>query len=431
MQDASNCTSARSPQNIGGRIISNNTFVKASDLRGLSQLGFAAAVGLTDLVEQMHRTISRAPPPFGASVQEPTSGVTGLVYRGVRNAMRLTGGGIDLALALFGPRPQTARPSRSRDAALAALNGVLGDYLVKTNNPLALPMQLRHEGHILQLDRQSLSGAVPSPGKRLLVLVHGLCLSDLQWERKGHDHGACLAHEFGFTPVYLYYNTGLHISANGRLFASMLEELVAQWPAPIEDFVIIGHSMGGLVARSACHYGDAAGHCWRRLLHKLIFLGTPHHGAPLERAGNWIELLLGKSPYTAAFTRLGRIRSAGISDLRHGNLVDEDWEGRDRFAHKGDSRTKVPLPRDVACYAIAGTTAQEAGGLSDRLVGDGLVPVASALGHHRNAARALPIPRDRQWIGRGLSHLDLLSRSDVYEQIAGWLKPNRESGAPR
>jgi len=409
----------------------NKTFGIASDLRGLSQLGFAAAVGLTDLVEQMHGTISRAPPPLGAPVQEPTSGVTGLVYHSIRAAMRLTGGGIDLALALFGPRPQTARPSRSRDAALAALNGVLGDHLVETDNPLALPMQLRHEGHTLQLDRQSLSSAIPSPSKRLLVLVHGLCLSDLQWERKGHDHGACLAREFGFTPVYLYYNTGLHVSTNGRLFASMLEQLVAQWPAPIEDLVIIGHSMGGLVARSACHYGDAAGHCWRRRLHKLIFLGTPHHGAPLERAGNWIELVVGKSPYTAAFTRLGKIRSAGISDLRHGNLVDEDWEGRDRFAHKGDSRTKVPLPRDVACYAIAGTTAQEAGGLSDRLVGDGLVPVASALGHHRNAARALPIPRDRQWIGRGLSHLDLLSRSDVYEQIAGWLKPNRESGAPR
>ena len=431
MQDTSNCTFATSPQDTESRMIPNKTFVMASDLRGLSQLGFATAVGLTDLVEQMHGTISRAPPPFGAAVQEPTRGVTGLVYNSIRGAMRLTGGGIDRALALLGPRPQSAGSSRSRDAALAALNGVLGDHLVETDNPLALPMQLRHEGRTLQLDRQSLSDTVPSPSKRLLVLVHGLCLSDLQWKRKGHDHGACLAHEFGFTPVYLYYNTGLHVSANGRLFASMLEELVAQWPAPIEDFVIIGHSMGGLVARSACHYGDAAGHCWRRGLRKLIFLGTPHHGAPLERAGNWVELVVGKSPYTAAFTRLGKIRSAGISDLRHGNLVDEDWEGRDRFAHKNDSRTKVPLPRDVACYAIAGTTAQEAGGLSDRLVGDGLVPVASALGHHRNAARALPIPRNHQWIGCGVSHLDLLCRPDVYERIASWLKPNRQRGASR
>ena len=149
----------------------NKTFGIASDLRGLSQLGFAAAVGMTDLVEQMHGTISRAPPPFGAPVQEPTSGVTGLVYHSIRAAMRLTGDGIDLALALFGPRPQTARPSRSRDAALAALNGVLGDHLVETDNPLALPMRLRHEGHTLQLDRQSLSSAVPSASKRLLVLV--------------------------------------------------------------------------------------------------------------------------------------------------------------------------------------------------------------------------------------------------------------------
>jgi pimeloyl-ACP methyl ester carboxylesterase len=399
------------------------TLLASSDLRGFSQLGFAAAVGLTDLVEQMHRTISRAPLPFGAPVQEPTSGVTGLVYHGIRGAMRLTGGGIDAALAFLGPRPQTAPPSLRRDAALAALNGVLGDHLVESDNPLALSMQLRHEGRNLLLDRQSLSVAIPRPSERLLVLVHGLCLSDTQWTRKGHDHGASLAQEFGFTPVYLYYNTGLHVSANGRLFASLLDDLIAQWPAPIEDLVIIGHSMGGLVARSACHYGDAAGHCWRRRLRKLVFLGTPHHGAPLERAGNWIESVVGMSPYMAAFTRIGKIRSAGITDLRYGNLVDEDWDGRDRFAHKNDSRSKVHLPEDVACYAIAGTTAQEAGGLSDRLVGDGLVPVASALGQHPNAARALPIPEERQWIGRGMSHLDLLCRSDVYERIAGWLKP--------
>jgi len=402
----------------------NKTFVASSDLRGLSQLGFAAAVGVTDLVEQMHRTISRAPLPFGTPVQEPTGGVTGLVYQSIRGAMRLTGGGIDAALALLGPRPQTAPPSRSRDARLAALNGVLGDHLLETDNPLALPMQLRHEGRALRLDRRSLSAALPCPGKRLLVLVHGLCLSDLQWNRKGHDHGACLARDLGFTPVYLYYNSGLHVSANGRRFASLLEELIAQWPVPIEDFVIIGHSMGGLVARSACHYGDAAGHCWRRRLRKLVFLGTPHHGAPLERAGNWVESVVGKNPYTAAFTRLGKIRSAGITDLRYGSLVDEDWDGRDRFAHKSDPRGEVALPEDVACYAIAGTRAREAGGLSERLVGDGFVPVASALGHHQNAARALPLPQDRQWIGRGLSHLDLLCRPDVYERIAGWLKPS-------
>lgn len=123
--------------------------------------------------------------------------------------------------------------------------------------------------------------------------------------------------------------SGLHIPTNGREFADLLEALITCWPVPVEELAIIGHSMGGLLARSAWHYGNAAGHDWSRHLNKLVFLGTPHHGAPLERGGNWVDIVLGASPYTAPFARLGRIRSAGITDLRHGYLLDEDWEGRE------------------------------------------------------------------------------------------------------
>ena len=187
--------------------------------------------------------------------------------------------------------------------------------------------------------------------------------------------------------------------SNGRAFAEALEALVAAWPVEIEDFVVIGHSMGGLVARSACAYGEEAGHAWRGKLRTLVFLGTPHHGAPLERIGNWVDVILGKAPYVAAFGRLGKIRSAGVTDLRYGNLMDEDWQGRDRFAREPDSRRPVPLPEGVACYAIAATTAKEAGGLKDRLVGDGLVPVASALGHHKDRGEGAALSR-RPAMGR-------------------------------
>lgn len=401
---------------------SDRASISTSDLRGLAGLGFAAALGLTDLVEQMHHTISRRPGPFGAPVAEPTSGVAGLVYRSIRGAMRLTGSGVNGVLAQFDGVAGEELPSRRRDAGRAALNGVLGDYLVQTGNPLGLTMKFRHEGQTLQSDALAPARATG----RVLVLVHGLCMSDLQWNRKEHNHGAELAREFGFTPVHLFYNTGMHISANGRRFAALLEELVEQWPAPIHDFVIIGHSMGGLVARSACHYGDESGHRWRQLLRKLVFLGTPHHGAPLERAGGWVDEIVGSIPYAAPFTRLGKIRSAGITDLRHGNLLDEDWRGRDRFADKNDTRTLVPLPERVACYAIASTVATDSTGLSARLGGDGLVPLDSALGRHKNPALTLPIPRDRQWVGSGIGHLDLLGRQEVYEQIARWLASNGE-----
>lgn len=117
---------------------------------------------------------------------------------------------------------------------------------------------------------------------------------------EGARYGAHLARDLGCTPIYLHYNTGLHISTNGRAFAAMIEALLRHWPVPAEQLVIVGHSMGGLVTRSACHYGALAGHAWLRRLHTIVFLGTPHHGAPLERVGNWVNVMLGANPYTAA-----------------------------------------------------------------------------------------------------------------------------------
>jgi pimeloyl-ACP methyl ester carboxylesterase len=187
-------------------------------------------------------------------------------------------------------------------------------------------------------------------------------------------------------------------------------------------FAIVGHSMGGLVARSAWHYGTAAGHTWPALLRHMVFLGTPHHGAPLERGGNWIDIVLGMSRYTVPFARLGKLRSAGITDLRHGYLVDEDWRGRDRFARSGAHRRALPLPANVRCQAIAVTTGKEVGGLGDRLLGDGLVPVASALGRHPEAERDLGFAPEAQWTGRDMNHLDLLSSPEVYRQIRNWLE---------
>jgi pimeloyl-ACP methyl ester carboxylesterase len=190
---------------------------------------------------------------------------------------------------------------------------------------------------------------------------------------------------------------------------------------PVDELVILAHSMGGLVSRSACHYGAQAGHGWLRRLRKLVFLGTPHHGAPLERIGNWVHLALGVSPYTASFGRLARIRSAGITDLRHGSLLDEEWEGRDRFRAARDHRKPVSLPAGVKCYAIAATKAGKGGSRSTPLPGDGLVPVDSALGRHQRPELTLPFARSRQWVGHGMNHFELLDRPEVYDRLRRWL----------
>ena len=389
-----------------------------SDLRGFQQLANDATVGLTDVVEAMHRTIARPPVLFGTAPDGRTGGVTGFVYRTVRGVTRGVGAGIDALLAMLAPLVATRPSSPRREAVLAALNGVLGDYLVASGNPLAIGMELRHEGRSVPLDRVSLRGAFPEATGRLLVLVHGLCMNDRQWTRDGHDHGTALARTLDGTSLYLRYNSGLHVSTNGRALADLMEALVAAWPVPVEHVAFVAHSMGGLVVRSACHHAEAVGHRWRTRLDAMVFLGTPHLGAPGERAGAWADYVIALSPYTAPFARLGGVRSAGIKDLRHGSVRDEDWQERP----PPGGRPVVPLPAGVRCFAIAASRqARPAARVPARLRGDGLVPVTSALGRHRDPARGLALPPDRQWIGFGMDHFDLLARTDVCVRIATWL----------
>ena len=395
--------------------------IHPSDIRALARLATDATVGLTDLVEAVHHTVTRLPGSAVVPAPVRTRGITGFVYRTVRGVARMAGGGIDMLLAQLLPYLGEHDSSPQREAVLAALNGVFGDHMAHTGNALAIPMRLRLNGQPLRLEREALRTAIPDAGGRILVLAHGLCMNDLQWRRLGHDHGAALARELGYTPLYLHYNSGLHVSANGRAFADLLEKLVQEWPQPVEQLAIVGHSMGGLVARSACHYGGAANHAWLKQLRKLAFLGTPHHGAPLERIGNWVHGMLQATRYVAPFARLGRVRSAGITDLRHGNLLDEDWSGRDRFARAPDARQPLPLPPGVQCYTIAATLGKTVGSLRDRMLGDGLVPLDSALGIHQHAERRLSFPPAQQWVACETGHMDLLSSPEVYARVRGWL----------
>ncbi len=384
----------------------------AADLHGVARLAFEATAGLVDVVERMHHTIQRRPWPLGKPKTGSTRGITGFVYRTVRGSVRLIGRGIDASLApVVELMPEGAAGPR-RDALLAAINGVYGDYLARTGNPLAIPMSVRFRGQPLDLADPggSLRAAGgPAPTGRLLVLVHGLCMNDLQWRRDGHDHGEALAEALGCTPLYLRYNSGLRVADNGAEFAETLEQLVAAWPCPVEQVTILGHSMGGLVARSACHHGEARRHAWLERLRKLVFLGTPHHGSPLERGGHGLDYLMSLSPYSAPLTRLGRSRSAGIRDLRHGTVI--------RGKHR-----PVPLPAHVACYAAGAMLGEHRGVVAERLVGDGLVPLDSALGLHKDPAHGLGLPKSRQWIGSPMGHLELLSRPEVYRQLEVWLR---------
>lgn len=392
-----------------------------ADVRGLSQLGVDAGVGLTNLVEQMHGTIAARRAPLGTPHRTGTRGLTGFVYGSVRGGMRLVGRGVDGALGWLQPHGPQAATTPAREAALSAINGVWGDHLAASGNPLAIAMSLRVDGQPVDLGRDGLAAAFPGARDRVAVLIHGLGMNDLQWEREGHHHGHLLARELGCSVLAAHYNTGLHVSHNGARLAALLERLVRDWPVPLRELLLVGHSMGGLVARSATWEAERQGLAWRQRLGALVCLGTPHHGALLERGGHLVDTLFDMSPYVAPFTRLGKARSAGITDLRWGNLRDEDWQGRDPHEQAQDDRSLTPLPAGVPVYLLAATTVAEPHGLRHALVGDGLVTVASAWGEHRDPARTLAVPASHKRLVTQANHWDLLGRPEAADALRAWL----------
>lgn len=405
-----------------------------SDIRGIAKLATRATVGVAGIAEGVHRSVWDRLGAPGGDVPGRTRGLTGLVYRSIDRVTRMVGRGVDAVLANAQPWVDPGGPRGpgrpGRDAVLAALNGVIGDRLVADDNPLAIPMSLHHRGEVLDEDAPPLEA-----GGKLLLLVHGLCRNESHWRAgpEGHevDHGEALAAALDYTPVSVRYNTGLHVSTNGRELSARLEGLLAGWPTPIEELAVVAHSMGGLVTRSAIECARRDGSDWPGHLKHVVFLGTPHHGAPLERAGNWVDAVLAGTPYTAPFAKLGMLRSAGITDLRYGHVVDEDWSGRDRFARAPDHRRVVPLPEGVACHAVAATTAAGRGVLSDRLVGDGLVPVRSALGMHDDPKRVLRFAADDRLVVRGTNHMGLLASPEVTRGLLKWLEPEASTDRTR
>lgn len=384
-----------------------------SDLRGLAKLSVDGALGITDVVERLHATIQATRLPLGASTNRRTRGITGLVYRAVRTGMQWTGVGIDLALTPFtASLPHLPEASR-RDWLLAIMNGTHGDHLAQTGNPLAIAMSLRHEGQPIALSApvEDLSRRLGrAPRAKLLICIHGLCMNDHQWLREGYSHGTMLAEAACADVLYLRYNTGLPIHRNGADLARQLESLLQAWQGPVPELVLIGHSMGGLVARSAYHQAALHKHRWPEQLRQMFFLGSPHHGAPLERGGAMVDQILGVSPYASPFAKIGQSRSAGIQDLRYGTLIE------------GDPLQSVSLPKNVRCYAIAARLDSIGHDAADTMVGDGLVPLASALGVHAERKRHLGIPKHRQKVIPGIGHLALLWDQEVGATLRDWLR---------
>jgi pimeloyl-ACP methyl ester carboxylesterase len=328
---------------------------------------------------------------------------------------------MDLGLSAIEPLLGETEGSARKEAALAILNGVVGDYLTKTNNPLAIQMRLQMVGNE---DASSSNNNT----RRYLIVIHGACNGPQDWWQQGHNHGIELAAHLDYVPLFLQYNTGLHISENGKLLNDLLKELIIAAVDNNSDvrISILAHSMGGLVARSACHYAAATQDtsCWLSKVDRLVTLGTPHHGAILERGGKLVDAVLGAHRYTEPLSWLGKIRSNGVNDLGYGNVRDEDWMECTSTTGMEDCRKPTPLPAHVSCLAIAAVLGDE-NSSTNRLLRetyrtDGLVTEASAFGRgHENSE--LNLNFDETITIYNVSHVGLLHSKEVYKNVLCFL----------
>jgi pimeloyl-ACP methyl ester carboxylesterase len=361
---------------------------KTEQLRAAAKLVTQATIGVTNIAEGVHRSVKRTMLLEKKSDSAHTTGLTGLIYKSVRGTTGLVGKAIDTALLKIEPLLATATneseiDSKQQQAFLAALNGVIGDRLAADNNPLATKMSFHYKAD--------------TPSNKILLVIHGLCMNDLQWT-SGADgfeinHAEAIALKCGFTPVYLRYNTGRAIEDNGAELNDKLEQLLEEWPVTLKEMNVLVHSMGGLVIRSAAHHADQSTKkpTWRNKLKRIAFLGTPHHGAPLEKAGHWIDLILGSTPYSKPFVALTKLRSAGINDLREG--------------------LAYPLPNAVAVFAFAACTTTSRNKATDHVSGDGLVSVNSALGMN------LGFTESNSKVFFKMNHMQLLNRPEVTQEL--------------
>lgn len=429
-------------------------------LGGLKDLVFDVVEEVTNLVERTHisvseRTTRRFAPvePLstpGHAIQSAHDKTAEGVYTAIRTVNRGVRQALDAGFNLVESetiarqvqkRLEAGTPIRSDavgtwpwliDHGESALNAFYGDYLHNRSNALDLGMTLRHQGDILPLEREAMRRGFPKANGKICIFVHGLSCTEWSWSISAQrfygnatiNFGSLLEKDFGITPLYIRYNTGRHVSENGRLLASLLNRIMDEYPADPEEIILIGHSMGGLVARSAAYYGDAHQAPWIRRLRHIFCLGAPNLGAPLEKVANVVSNLLRvfETAGTYVPAEILDARSSGIKDLRFGYTIDDEWEDRNPDELLDNQRFDVPFVDGVNYYFVGATVTRDANHPMGRLLGDLLVRPASAIG--TAAENGSQIPFKMETIFNGMDHLHLANHPDVYAVIRQYIGNN-------
>jgi pimeloyl-ACP methyl ester carboxylesterase len=392
----------------------------SSELRALTAMGFDELRRASGGIGQVHQAVAtrafRASGPGGVVARTVHDRVTRGVYAGLGLGTRALSLVADSGLARR-ETPQLSTTPRG-SALIAAVTGLRGDALEAEGSPLHQPMAVRLDGLPVPAEAGALAAAFPAATPKVVVFLHGLMETEFSWGTR-ETYGARLERELGWTAVYVRYNSGRRISQNGRSLSELMEALVRAWPVEVERIALVGHSMGGLVARSACHHACEDGADWVGLMRHSVSLGSPHMGAPLEQAVHVLSAGLAALPETRPVANLLRRRSGGIRDLRQGSLVDSDWSGQDPDALRAAACAEVPLCEGAThCFVSATITRSERHPLG-RLLGDTLVLTPSASG--RSRTRRIPFDEEYGMHVGGAHHFALLNHPGVYERLRAWL----------
>ena len=411
-------------------------------LRGAVQLAGAGFERVTRRVHELHRAIAALSFDWVEAVPAVTRGgrLARLIYDGITDgtyaSVRLGGRALfaattfamktlEVKATIAAAEPHnaaTAPPSPAYNVVDSVLNGTFGDFMAAQRNPLTARLGFYADGRRLLLTREALAAAHPNATDRLAIFVHGLWCNEDCWtsyvqpdDLATRPYAHRLADDLGFTPYFVRYNPGLHVSQNGRLLARAIARLVDVHPVPVREVVLIGHSMGGLVSRAACHVAARRGAAWSHRLSNVVCIGTPHLGAPLERVAHVGAGVLDAFSLTRPLAALLNARSRGIQDLRYGYVSDDDWRGRHPRTQYAAGRKPIARVTGARYHFIGSSLGRSARDPLGWVVGDGMVRVSSSTPRELADTDTATV--------FGVHHMRLVNHPAVYAELRARLLP--------